>query len=74
MEEERKIVSQSVQASEKQNAARKDHCSVCRGDELHIHSSPGALTLHIMMSHCQYMQQYFCLTLAYDWDVKIGFF
>jgi len=41
VEEERKIVSQSVQASEKQNGPRKDHCSVRRGDELHIHSSPG---------------------------------
>ena len=44
MEEERKIVSQSVQASEKQSAARKDRCSVCRADELHIRSSPGVLT------------------------------
>ena len=44
VEEERKIVSQSVQASEKQNGPRKDHCSLRRGDELHIHSSPGTCT------------------------------
>ena len=37
-------MSQTVHASEKQNTARKDRCSVCRGDDLHIHTSPGTLT------------------------------
>ena len=75
MEEERKIVSQSVQASEKLNAApRKDCCSVCRGDELCIHSSPGELTFTIctvFLSHCQYIQQYCSFSLAYDWNMWV---
>jgi len=46
VEEERKIVSQSVRASERQNDRHcKDHCTVRHDDDLHIHSgSPGTST------------------------------
>jgi len=41
VEEERKIIGQSVDASDRLTAARKDCRTVCRVDELNIHSSPG---------------------------------
>ena len=48
MEEEHKIVGQSMHALEKQNAARKDCCSIRRGDQLHMHIiSPGASSFPI---------------------------
>jgi len=46
VEQERKIVSQSVEAaSEGQSAVCKDHCSIRRADELRIHSSHPGLSL-----------------------------